>query len=48
MPNHLGYLSLTLYVVSFICYARNLSAPTIWVGRVASALLAAGIFVQYL
>src|SRR5271155_1375496 len=48
MPNQLGYLSLALYVASFICYARNLSAPNIWVGRVASLLLAGGIFVQYL
>ena len=47
MPNHLGYLSLTLYVASFICYTRNLSVPNIGVGRVASALLAGGIFVQY-
>jgi ABC-type transport system involved in cytochrome c biogenesis permease subunit len=48
MPNHLGYLSLALYVASFICYARNLYAPNIWVGRLASVLLASGIFVQYL
>ena len=48
MPNHLGYFSLALYVASFICYARNLSAPNIWVGRLASLLLAGGIFVQYL
>jgi ABC-type transport system involved in cytochrome c biogenesis permease subunit len=48
MPNHLGYLSLALYVASFICYARNLYAPNIWVGRLASVLLAGGIFVQYL
>ena len=48
MPNQLGYWSLALYVASFICYARNLSAPNVWVGRVASLLLAAGIFMQYL
>jgi ABC-type transport system involved in cytochrome c biogenesis permease subunit len=48
MPNHLGYLSLALYVASFMCYVRNLSAPNIGVGRAASLLLAAGIFVQYL
>jgi ABC-type transport system involved in cytochrome c biogenesis permease subunit len=48
MPNHLGYLSLALYVASFICYVRILSAPNIWVGRAASTLLAGGIFVQYL
>jgi ABC-type transport system involved in cytochrome c biogenesis permease subunit len=48
MPNQLGYLSLALYVASFICYARNLAAPNIWVGRLASLLLASGIFVQYL
>ena len=48
MPNQLGYLSLALYAASFICYARNLYAPNVWVGRVASLLLAAGILVQYL
>src|ERR1700691_5118655 len=48
MPNPLGYLSLALYVASFICCARNLSAPNMWVGRLASLLLAGGIFVQYL
>ena len=33
MPNQLGYLSLALYVASFICYARNLSAPNVgWAG----------------
>src|SRR5271170_7179518 len=48
MPNQLGYLSLALYAASFICYARNLFAPNIWAGRLASLLLAGGIFVQYL
>jgi ABC-type transport system involved in cytochrome c biogenesis permease subunit len=48
MPNQLGYLSLALYAASFICYARNLFVPDIWVGRLASLLLAGGIFVQYL
>ena len=48
MPNQLGYLSLALYVASFICYARNLAVPNIWVGRLASLLLAGGILVQYL
>ncbi|MFZ3216935.1 MAG: cytochrome c biogenesis protein CcsA [Candidatus Acidiferrales bacterium] len=48
MPNLLGDLSLALYLASFFCYGRNLYAPNVWVGRVASLLLAAGIVVQYL
>jgi ABC-type transport system involved in cytochrome c biogenesis permease subunit len=43
----LGYLSLALYLASFLCYARILYAPQIWLGRLASALLAAGILAQY-
>jgi ABC-type transport system involved in cytochrome c biogenesis permease subunit len=47
MAHPLGYLSLALYVASFVCYARILYAPQIWLGRLATLLLAAGIVVQY-
>ena len=47
MTHFLGDLSLALYVASFICYARILYVPTLRIGRLASALLAAGIFAQY-
>lgn len=47
MTHFLGDLSLALYVASFFCYARNLYVPNVWVGRLASLLLAAGIGVQY-
>jgi ABC-type transport system involved in cytochrome c biogenesis permease subunit len=43
----LGYLSLALYLASFLCYARLLYAPQVWLGRLATALLAAGILIQY-
>ena len=46
MP-HLGYWSMVVYAASFTCYARNLYAPNIWVGRTATALLGAGILVHY-
>src|SRR5277367_5414310 len=45
--SHLGYLSLALYAASFLCYARILYAPQLWLGRVATSLLAAGILVHY-
>jgi ABC-type transport system involved in cytochrome c biogenesis permease subunit len=48
MPNHMGYLSLALYVASFLCYARLLYAPDIWLGRLATLLLAGGIALHYL
>jgi HemX protein len=48
MANNLGYLSVAVYLASFFCYARILYVPSPRVGRVASALLAIGIFVQYL
>lgn len=47
MLNQLGYLSLALYAASFCCYARILYAPHLWLGRLASTLLAAGIVVHY-
>jgi len=47
MPNHLGYLSVALYAASFICYARVLYSPHVWVGRLASLLLACGIVDHY-
>lgn len=47
MTHFLGDLSLALYVASFFCYARNLYVPNVWVGRLASLLLAAGIGAQY-
>ena len=45
--HHLGYWSLAFYAASFAFYARNLYVPNLWVGRVASLLLALGILVQY-
>src|ERR1700728_2303160 len=47
MAQQLGYLSLAIYVASFLCYVRNLYVPNLWVGRVATLLLASGIVVQY-
>ena len=45
--HHLGYWSLAVYAASFACYAWNLYVPNPWVGRIATALLAAGIIVHY-
>jgi len=47
MLNHMGYLSLVLYAASFLCYARILYAPNLWLGRLASLLLACGIVLHY-
>ncbi len=47
MAQQLGYLSLALYLASFLCYVRNLYVPNLWVGRLATLLLASGIVVQY-
>jgi HemX protein len=47
MAQQLGYLSLILYLASFLGYVRNLYAPNIWVGRLATLLLASGIVTQY-
>lgn len=48
MTHHWGYASLALYAASFVCYARVLYVPNVWVGRAASLLLALGIGAQYL
>lgn len=42
-----GYISLALYLASFACYARILYAPDNRLGRIATALLAGGILLQY-
>jgi ABC-type transport system involved in cytochrome c biogenesis permease subunit len=47
MTHYLGYLTLAFYAVSFACYARILYVPNVWVGRIASVLLAGGIIFQY-
>src|SRR5580700_756957 len=44
---YLGYISLALYIASFLCYARFLSLPDLWLGRMATFLLAGGILLQY-
>jgi ABC-type transport system involved in cytochrome c biogenesis permease subunit len=47
MPIHLAYLSLALYAASFVCYARILYAPNLWLGRLATLLLVAAIVAHY-
>ncbi|HTR47965.1 MAG TPA: cytochrome c biogenesis protein CcsA [Verrucomicrobiae bacterium] len=47
MLNHTAYLSLALYAASFCCYLRILYAPHLWVGRLATFLLAGGIVLHY-
>jgi len=47
MVNHTGYLSLAFYAASFCCYARILYAPNVWVGRLATLLLAGGLLLHY-
>jgi HemX protein len=47
MSNHMAYLTLALYATSFIVYARILYAPNVWLGRLASLLLAAGLVAHY-
>ena len=47
MTNYPGYLTLLLYAASFACYARILYVPNLWLGRIASVLLASGIVCQY-
>jgi HemX protein len=47
MTYHLGYLSLAFYAASFVCYARILYVPNVWLGRIASVLLAGGLVSQY-
>src|SRR5271170_5280595 len=47
MVNDWSYLSLALYAASFCCYARVLYAPNLWLGRLATLLLAGGIVLHY-
>jgi HemX protein len=47
MVHLLAFTMLALYAGSFVCYALNLRAPSRWIGRTASFLLAAGIAAQY-
>ena len=47
MSNHMALWSLALYAASFVCYARILYAPQVWLGRLASLLLAAGLAAHY-
>jgi ABC-type transport system involved in cytochrome c biogenesis permease subunit len=43
----LSYLAIALYAASFVCYARILYAPQVWLGRLATLLLAGGILSHY-
>lgn len=47
MLNQTAYLSLALYAASFCCYLRILYAPQVWLGRLATLLLAGGILCHY-
>jgi ABC-type transport system involved in cytochrome c biogenesis permease subunit len=47
MTYHFAYLSLAFYAASFLCYARVLYVPQLWLGRLATLLLAGGIVLQY-
>lgn len=47
MAHPLQWLSLALYVGSFVCYVRLLYAPHEWLGRSATILLALAIVVHY-
>jgi HemX protein len=47
MIHSLGYLTIALYLGSFFCYARNLQAPNLAIGRAATLLLGAGLVAQY-
>lgn len=42
-----AYVNLALYVLSFICYARFLYGNNIWLGRLGTILLAAGVLAHY-
>src|SRR5215472_18309207 len=44
---YLGYVSLALYIASFLCYVRFLYVPNLWLGRMATFLLAGGIVMHY-
>jgi len=47
MTHHFAYLSLALYAASFLCYARILYVPHLWLGRLATLLLAGGLVTHY-
>ncbi|MGH9561060.1 MAG: cytochrome C assembly family protein [Terracidiphilus sp.] len=47
MHHYMTYVSFVVYSASFACYARILYAPNLWLGRLASFLLAAGIVCHY-
>lgn len=47
MGHQLAYLTLGLYLLSFGCYAWILYAPDVWIGRLATLLLAGGIVAEY-
>ena len=47
MTHVMAYVGLALFVASFACYARILYAPSVWIGRLATLLLASGILVEY-
>ena len=48
MIQTLAFVTLGLYAMSFVCYARDLYAPNVALGRLASVLLCLGIIVQYM
>lgn len=47
MHHYMTYVSIVVYAASFACYARILYAPNVWLGRLASFLLASGIVCHY-
>jgi ABC-type transport system involved in cytochrome c biogenesis permease subunit len=47
MHHYMTYISIAVYAASFACYARILYVPNVWLGRLASALLASGIVCHY-
>lgn len=47
MGHQLAYLTLGLYLASFLCYAWNLYEPKVWIGRFGTLLLASGIVAEY-
>jgi ABC-type transport system involved in cytochrome c biogenesis permease subunit len=47
MHHYMTYISIAVYAASFVCYARILYVPNVWLGRLGSALLALGIICHY-
>lgn len=47
MAHPIQWLSLALYAASFCCYVRLLYAPSDWLGRAATLLLAVAIIAHY-